>query len=151
MWKAIISILTFKWVKKTFPDKVPYLIIGAIILAILVILSDLWERVKTDKIDSNISLKYPRLYMITLIVTTIISFIFCIDVKNYLEGLILSSIVETLIVMILFPLVVAAIILKSKIGFLQVLGGFFAGIALGAMVRITLIFAGIFLPIVKPC
>ena len=88
MWKTIIGILAFRWVKQTFPDKVLYIIMGVGILAILVILSDLSDLIKTKLVKRGVLSqetlvnRNPRLGIIVLIVTIIISFFLCIVVKK---------------------------------------------------------------------
>lgn len=111
--------------------------------------------VTKSKLNIDLNYKYSRICSVVIIITTIISFFLCVDANNYLKSLalpniswwFLKAIVETAIVFSYpIPLIVAFILMRSKYGFLQVLGAFFAGIAFGVVVRIALIFAAVLYP-----
>jgi hypothetical protein len=93
--------------------------------------------------------------MAILVIFTIGSFFFCVDAKRYLERLILPSVegwllksfVQTAIIMsYVVPLAITALLIRSKLGPLQLLGMAFGGIAFGIVIRIAIIFAAVLFP-----
>lgn len=99
--------------------------------------------------------KYPRLGIAVLLLSAIITFFICVDCKRYLEDLLLpgvkwwflkATIQAAIIMSYVIPMIIAYILSKSKYASLQVAGMFFAGIALGIVIRLVLVVTGVLFP-----